>query len=165
MAVRSSNLWETDNQTPSFFLKIAQFLNLKKEIISLTGLNLSFSDLGYFNLEFDTLQSKIGCELSEFLKSWNMGLFWYIKVLIDVHIQGIDRLVLCGNKVLQQLTQATSFLCSRKDTSREESSVKDIHWFQRSPYRTSGPNHAGFFPFGYLDDKVWNMSCNPNAVN
>ena len=34
----------------------------KKEIISLTALKVSFSDLGCFNLEFDILQSKIGCE-------------------------------------------------------------------------------------------------------
>ena len=39
----------------------------KKEIISLTRLNLSFSDLGCFNLEFDILQSKTACELSELL--------------------------------------------------------------------------------------------------
>ena len=35
------------------------------EIISLKVLNLSFSDLGCFNLEFEILQSKIGCELIE----------------------------------------------------------------------------------------------------
>ena len=33
--------------------------------MSLTGLNLSFSDLGCFNLEFDILHAKIGCELIE----------------------------------------------------------------------------------------------------
>ena len=38
---------------------------IKKEIISLTCLNLSFSDLGCFDLEFDILQCKIGCELTE----------------------------------------------------------------------------------------------------
>ena len=51
-----------------------------------------------------------------------MGLFWYIKVLIDVNIQGIDRLVLCDNKVLQQLTRAT-FLYAPEKTLREKN-----HW-------------------------------------
>ena len=32
---------------------------------------------------------------------------------------------------------------------------EDIHWSQRSPCQTTGPNHAGFLPFSYLDDKVW----------
>ena len=41
-----------------------------------------------------------------------MGLLQYMKVLIvlvliDVNIQRIDRHVLCDNKVLQQLTEAT----------------------------------------------------------
>ena len=41
-----------------FFFKIAQFLKFtKKETISLTGLDLSFSDLGCFILEFDILKS------------------------------------------------------------------------------------------------------------
>ena len=34
----------------------------KKETILLTGLNLSFSDLGYLNVECDILQSKTGSE-------------------------------------------------------------------------------------------------------
>ena len=34
-------------------------------------------------------------------------------------LQGIDRLVLCGNKVLQQLTQAT-FLRAPEKTLREK---------------------------------------------
>ena len=33
--------------------------------ISLTGLNVSFSDLGCFNLECEMLQPKIGFELTE----------------------------------------------------------------------------------------------------
>ena len=66
MAIRSSKSWKSEIETPSFFFKIAPFLKLKeKEIISLTGLNLSFSDLGCFDLEFDILQFKIGCELTE----------------------------------------------------------------------------------------------------
>ena len=42
-----------------------------------------------------------------------------MKVLIDVNIQGIDRLVLCNNKVLQQLTQATLLYAPEK-TVREK---------------------------------------------
>ena len=69
-----------------------------------------------------------------------------MKVLIDVNIQGIDRLVLCGSKVLQQLTQAT-FLCSpeRQFERRIISKHEDIHWSRGSPYQTTRPNHAGFF--------------------
>ena len=48
-----------------------------------------------------------------------MRLFQCIKVLTDVNIQGIDRLVLCGNKVMQQLTQAT-FLCAPEKILREK---------------------------------------------
>ena len=66
-----------ENQTPSFFFKTTQFLTQirKKEMISLTGLNLSFSDLGCFNMEFDILQSKIGCELTELysLETWDFS--------------------------------------------------------------------------------------------
>ena len=65
MAIGSSNLLKSEDQTPFIFFKITQFLKLKKEIISLTGLNSSFSDLGCFNLEFDILQSKIEFELIE----------------------------------------------------------------------------------------------------
>ena len=36
-----------------------------------------------------------------------------------VHIQGIGRLVLCGNKVLQQLAQAT-FLCAPEKILRKK---------------------------------------------
>ena len=59
-----------------------------------------------------------------------------MKVLVDINIQRIDRTVLCDNKVLQQLTQATFLLlCSRKDTLSEQSLVnmktfivlKDLH--------------------------------------
>ena len=54
---------------------------------------------------------------------------------MDVNIQGIYKLVLCGNKVLQQLTQVTFRCTPEKFTSREESSVnmkifigfKDLH--------------------------------------
>ena len=28
---------------------------------------------------------------------------------------------------------------------------------QDLPCRTTGPDHAGFFRFSYLDDKVWNI--------
>ena len=58
-----------------------------------------------------------------------------MKVLIDVNnMQGVDIHVLCDNKVLQQLTQAT-FLYAPEKTLREESSVnmkistvlKDLH--------------------------------------
>ena len=42
-----------------------------------------------------------------------------MKVLIDVNIQGIDRLVVCDDKVLEQLTQAT-FLSAPEKTLREK---------------------------------------------
>ena len=38
---------------------------------------------------------------------------------MDINIQGIDRFVLCDNKVLQQLTQAT-FLCAPEKTVQEK---------------------------------------------
>ena len=48
----------------SIFFKITQFLKLKiKGIASLTGWKLSFSDLGYFDVQFDILQYKVDCEL------------------------------------------------------------------------------------------------------
>ena len=34
-----------------------------KKVISLTSSNLSFYDLGCFNLKFDILQFKIGCKV------------------------------------------------------------------------------------------------------
>ena len=65
MVVRSSNLRKIESHMLSFFFKITQFFKLKKkEIILLTGLNFSFSDLICFNLKFDILQSKIGYELT-----------------------------------------------------------------------------------------------------
>ena len=84
---------------------IARFLKLIKEIVSLTGLNLSFCDLGCFN--FDILLSKVGRELPEVQSLGTLDFSDMPKVILDVNKQGIDRLVLCGNKVLQQLTQAT----------------------------------------------------------
>ena len=43
--------------------------------MSLTGLNLSFSDLGYFDLEFYILEFKIGCELTGLssLETWDFS--------------------------------------------------------------------------------------------
>ena len=70
-----------------------------------------------------------------------------MKVVIDVNIRGIDRLVLCDNKVLQQPTQA-AFLYAPEKTLRGRriiSKHEDIHCSQRSPCRTTGPNQAGFF--------------------
>ena len=55
-------------------------------------------------------------------KVLKLGTFIYIKVVIAVNIQGIDRLVLCDNKVLQQLTQAT-FLYIPDNPLREKN-----HW-------------------------------------
>ena len=65
-------------------------------------------------------------------------------VLTDINIQEIDRLVLCNNKVLQQLTQATFLYAPEKDTWKEESSVnmKVFIFSQRSLCRNTGPNHA-----------------------
>ena len=56
-------------------------------------------------------------------------------------------------------------LCSRKDTSKEESSVninilislEDLH------PELPGLTMLDIFPFGYVDDKFWNIS--PHAVN
>ena len=46
MAVRSSDLRKSENQTPSVFFKITKISQIKKNvIISLTELNLSFSRL------------------------------------------------------------------------------------------------------------------------
>ena len=56
---------KSENKTPSFLFNITQFLKLKKGNYLTEGLNFSFSDLGCFNLEFDILQSKIRCELTE----------------------------------------------------------------------------------------------------
>ena len=77
---------------------------------------------------------------------------------MDVNIQRTDRLVLCDNKMLWQLTKAT-FRCAQEDTSKAESSVnmkifiglKDLH------AELLGLTTLDFFPFGYLDDKVWNI--------
>ena len=78
----------------------------------------------------------------------------------------IGRLVLCGSKVLQQLTQATCLGALEKILERRViSRYEDIYWSRGSPCQTTGPNHTGFFPFGYLDDKVVNISRNPHAVN
>ena len=65
-------------------------------------------------------------------------------------MQGIDRLVLRDNKVLQELTH---FLMLQKGRFERRIIGKheNIHCSQRSPCRTTGPNHAGFF--GYLDAK------------
>ena len=43
-----------------------------------------------------------------------MGLFLCMKVITDINIQGTDKLVLCDNKVLQQLTQAASFMLQKR---------------------------------------------------
>ena len=60
--------------------------------------------------------------------------------------QGIDRFVLCDNKVLQQLTQATYFMLQKRRFERRIiSEHEDIQCSQRSPCRTTRPNHAGFF--------------------
>ena len=67
-----------------------------------------------------------------------MELFRYIKVLIGINIQGIDRLVLCGNNLLQQLTQATSVCAPEKTLRAKNHSIS--HWSQRSPCRITGPN-------------------------
>ena len=120
MAIRNSNLRKRENQTPLLFLENNSISQIKKtEIISLRGLNLSFSDLRCFSLEFGILLSNIGCELTEVIKSSNMGLFWYIKI----NIQIFDRLVLCCSKVLQQLTSGTFLCVPEKGTSREDSSA------------------------------------------
>ena len=57
-----------------------------------------------------------------------MGLSWYIKVLTDVSKEGIDRLVLCDNNVLQQLTQ-TKFLCVPEKTLRENNRTVNMKIF------------------------------------
>ena len=91
-----------------------------------------------------------------------MGLSLHMKVLIHVvivNMQGIDRLVLCDNKVLQQLTKATFLYApERHFETRIISKHEDIHGSQISPCQTTGPDHTGFFPFSYFDDKVWNIS-------
>ena len=70
MAIRNSNLRKRENQTPFLFLENNSISQIKKtEIISLRGLNLSFSDLGCFGLEFGISLSNIGCELTEVIKS------------------------------------------------------------------------------------------------
>ena len=45
-----------------------------------------------------------------------MGLFRYIKVLIDINIQGNDRLVLCDNKVIHM--QSTNMVKVRTAITR-----------------------------------------------
>ena len=49
-----------------------------------------------------------------------MELVGYVKVLIDVNKQGIDRLILCGNKVLQQQLTLATFLCAPEKTLQEK---------------------------------------------
>ena len=77
-------------QTPSFFFKITQFLKLEKGTISLTGLNLSFSDLGCLNLECDIVNKPSYKVLKD-------GTFLIYE---GTNRQRIDRHVLCDNKVL-----------------------------------------------------------------
>ena len=64
-------------------------------------------------------------------------------------MQRIDRLVLCDNKVLQQLTQALKqyfFMLQKRHLERRIiSKHEDIHCSQRSPCRPTEPTHAGFF--------------------
>ena len=78
-----------------------------------------------------------------------------MNVLMDVNIQGIDRLVPCDNKLSTAAAYTSNIsLCSGKDTSKEESSVnmkifivlKDLH------AELLGLTMLGFFD--YLDDKV-----------
>ena len=73
-----------ENQTPSFSLKISQIY--KTEIISLTGLIVSFSNLGYFILELDILKSTIACKLTRLssLKTWDKSDTTY-KTIIFSH--------------------------------------------------------------------------------
>ena len=69
-----------------------------------------------------------------------------------VNIQGIYRLVLCDNKVLQQL------LCSRKDTSREESSVNRKIFIVLKHLHAELPGLTMLDFFGHFDNKVWNIT-------
>ena len=123
---------KSGNQTPSFFFKITQVSQIKKrKFFSLTDLNLSFSGLGCFNLEFDILQCKIGYELRE--PVWQQGAL--VAYTYKQHFFAV--------------------LQKRHFERRIITKHEDIHWFQRSPCRTAGPHHTGFLSFGYLDDKVW----------
>ena len=120
MADKSSSLCKSENQAPFLLFlpnnSIAQIR--KEEIISLTGLNLSFSDLGCFNLEFDILQPEIGCELTELysLETCNFS------ALIDINMQGTDRLVQCGNKVIHM--QSTNMVIVRTVITRMQTYYK-----------------------------------------
>ena len=64
-----------------------------------------------------------------------------------MNIKGIERRVLCASKMLQQLLQSNFFA--------PEKTKEDFNLSQRSPCKTTLSNHAGFLPFGYLDDKDW----------
>ena len=63
-------------------------------------------------------------------------------IVIDVNVQGIDRLVLCGNKVLQQLTNAT-FLCAPEKSLRKKSRKA-----QFIRHAAAVPNEIGRIKFG-----------------
>ena len=73
-----------------------------------------------------------------------------MKVLIDVNIQDIDRIILCDNKVLQQ--QHFFIFQKRQFERRIISKREHIHCSEKSPCPNTRPKHAGFF--GYLDEKV-----------
>ena len=60
-----------------------------------------------------------------------------MKVLLDNNIQG---------------------LCSRRDTSREESSVNMTIFIVLKDLHAELPGLTMLDFFGYLDDKVWNIS-------
>ena len=60
MVAGSSDLWKSENQTPSCFPQNNLISQIhKKAIISLTSSILSLSDWGCITLEFDTLKSNM----------------------------------------------------------------------------------------------------------
>ena len=85
-----------------------------------------------------------------------MRLICFDKVLRGVNTHGINRLVLCGNKVLHM-----------KDPSNEESSVNIKIFIGLENLRAELPGLTilDFFPFGYLDDKVCNVLRNSDTVS
>ena len=99
--------------------------------MSLTGLNLSFSDLGCFNQEFDILQFKTG---NRVIKSQDMELSdisRYIKMLTYQELIGLSCVAMrcCSSLHKQHFVVLQKRHLERRIISKHE----DIYWSQRSP--------------------------------
>ena len=84
-------------------------------------------------------------------------------VIIDINRQGIDTCPVWQQGDAAAYTSNT-FLCSRKDASREESSVNMKIFTVLRDLHAELPGLTMLFFFSYLDDKVWNISKHDSLV-